>query len=320
MLETKSTGDPDGRPNIPETDPHLLMAIQRALRGITCPIVTPFDDGAVDEPALESLLEHVQTGADAVFPCGTTGEFASLAPDERRRVLEATVDRADVSVVAGAGATSVEETVGSVADAAAAGADAAVIVPPYFHTANTPAGNRRFFEAVADRASLPLLLYNIPQCTGRRIDPETVAAVADHDRIVGLKDSSGDLEYFLSVQRRTPEDFLCLQGYDALLVPALRMGADGGVNALSNALPECFAEAVERAHDDRGVELQREAITPVFEACTEFGFAPAAKAALVHRGVLPTDDVRPPLVAIDDSSALETAVDRALEVAGTERD
>ncbi|MCU4741843.1 dihydrodipicolinate synthase family protein [Natronoglomus mannanivorans] len=293
------------------------MPIQNALRGITCPIVTPFDD-TVDEAALESLLEHVQTGVDAVFPCGTTGEFASLSADERRRVLEATVDCAEVPVVAGAAATSVAKTVEYVADADAAGADAAVIVPPYFHTANAPDGDRQFFEAVADRVSLPLLLYNIPQCTGQRIDPETVAAAADHDRIVGLKDSGGDLEYFLSVQRKVPDEFLCLQGYDALLVPALRMGADGGVNALSNALPDVFAETIERAHDARGARLQREAITPVFEACTEFGFAPAAKAALVHRGVLPTDDVRPPLVPIDDPATLETAVDRALEVADSE--
>lgn len=286
---------------------------------LTCPIVTPFDDeGAVDEDALRDLIDHVETGVDTVFPCGTTGEFASLSRAEQRRVIEVTAERASVPVVAGAAATSVAGTVEAIEDAADAGADAAVVVPPYFHTANAPAGNQAFFERVADRSPLPLLLYNIPQCTGDRIAPGTVAAVADHDRIVGLKDSSGDLSYLLSLQSRVPESFSLLQGYDALLVPALRMGIDGGVNALSNALPELFRETVDRARAERGGALQREAITPVFEACTEYGFAPAAKAALVSRDVIPSDAVRPPLVPIEDPDPVGSTVERALAVGATE--
>ncbi|WP_408959599.1 dihydrodipicolinate synthase family protein [Natrinema sp. 74] len=293
------------------------MDIRDALRGITCPTVTPFDDGSIDESALADLLAHVQAGGvDAVFPCGTTGEFPSLTPDERRRVVAATVERADVPVVAGAAATSVGETVAAIDRAADAGADAAAIVAPYFTTANAPAGNRRFLEAVLDDASLPVLLYNIPQCTGQRIEPETVAAVAEHEAALGLKDSSGDLAYFLSVLRETPDDFLCLQGYDALLVPALRMGADGGINALSNVVPDVLCEALERAEAERGRELQRDAISPLFEACTTHDFAPATKAALAHRGVVPADEVRPPLVPVDDAGteAIGDAVDAALQV------
>ncbi|SEW04028.1 dihydrodipicolinate synthase family protein [Natrinema salifodinae] len=293
--------------------------IRDALRGITCPTVTPFDDGSIDQAALNDLLDHLQAGGiDAVFPCGTTGEFPSLAAEEHRRVVEATVDRADVPVVAGAAATSVEETVAAVDRAADAGADAAAIVAPYFTAANAPAGNRRFFESVLDQASLPVLLYNIPQCTGQRIEPETVAAVAEHERAIGIKDSSGDLAYFLSVLGKTPDEFLCLQGYDALLVPALRMGADGGINALSNVVPEVLREAFERADDERGRKLQAEAISPLFEACTTHGFAPATKTALTHRGVIPSDEVRPPLIAVDDdgSETIGDAVEATLDVAG----
>jgi len=90
-------------------------------------------------------------------------------------------------------------------------------------------------------------------------------------------------------------------GYDALLVPALRMGADGGINALSNVVPAVLREAFERAEDDRGRELQCDAISPLFEACTTHGFAPATKTALTERGIIPTDEVRPPLVAVDDA-------------------
>ncbi len=292
------------------------MAIRDALRGITAPTVTPFDDGAIDEAALTDLLTHLEDGGiDAVFPCGTTGEFPSLTADEQRQVVAATVDRVDVPVVAGAAATSVADTVAAIDRAAAAGADAAAIVAPYFTTANAPDGNRAFFEAVLEEAALPVLLYNIPQCTGRRIEPETVAAVADRDGVLGIKDSSGDLSYFLSVLRATPEEFLCLQGYDALLVPALRMGADGGINALSNVVPEVLGEAFEQADAERGQELQSDAISPLFEACTSHGFAPATKTALAERGVIPSDEVRPPLVGVDDSGtdAIAAALETALE-------
>jgi 4-hydroxy-tetrahydrodipicolinate synthase len=293
------------------------MDIRDALRGITCPTVTPFDDESIDKAALADLLEHLQSGGiDAVFPCGTTGEFPSVTAEEQRRVVEATVERADVPVVAGAAATSVNDTVAAIDRAADAGADAAAIVAPYFTTANAPTGNQRFFEAVLEDASLPVLLYNIPQCTGQCIEPETVAAVATHERAIGIKDSSGDLEYFLSVLAKTPDEFLCLQGYDALLVPALRMGADGGINALSNVVPAVLREAFERAEDDRGRELQCDAISPLFEACTTHGFAPATKTALTERGIIPTDEVRPPLVAVDDAGteAISGALEAALAV------
>ena len=296
------------------------MSLTQSLCGITCPIVTPFDaeTGAVDEGALESLLEHLLAGGiDGLFPCGTTGEFASLSPEERRRVTKLTVEHADgeVPVLAGAAATSVAETLSAIEDAAEVGADAAVVVPPYFHTANDPAGNQRFFEAVADASPLPLLLYNIPACTGAEIAPETLAAVADHETFVGLKDSSGDLEYFLAAMERTPPEFLLLQGYDSLLVPALRMGADGGVNALSNVYPERYGAALAHATDERGRRLQSDVLTPLFEACGEYGFAPATKTALAHRGVIPTDAVRPPLVSVPEEgrAAIAETVDAALE-------
>ncbi len=290
------------------------MDLRDALCGITCPTVTPFDDGAIDDEALDALLEYVEDGGiDAVFPCGTTGEFASLPPADRRRVIERTVDGTDLPVIAGAAATTVKETLDYVSDAAEAGADAAVVVPPYFHSANVPAGNVRFFREIANRASIPLLLYNIPQCSGRPIDPETVATVSSHERIVGIKDSSGDFNYFQTVGRRTPDDFLLLQGFDALLVPALRMGADGGVNALSNVFPDVFRTLFECADAERGRQLQQDVIAPVFDACLEYGFAPTTKAALVHRGVIPSDEVRPPLVPVDDPSDLKATVRRAVE-------
>ncbi|SFB83287.1 4-hydroxy-tetrahydrodipicolinate synthase [Halobiforma haloterrestris] len=296
----------------------MNLRLRRALEGITCPLVTPMDaDGDLDEDALADLVDHLLAGGiDGLFPCGTTGEFASLAPAERRRVVEIVVDRADgeVPVLAGAAATSVSETVDYVDEAADVGADAAVVVPPYFHPSNDPDGVRQFFDRVADETSLPLLLYNIPACTGEPIPLEVVETLAERESCVGLKDSSGDLEYFLSARERTPEEFLLLQGYDALLVPALRTGGDGGINALSNVAPEAYAELSETAGTERGRRLQS-AVSGLFEACDEYGFAPVTKAALAYRGVIPNDAVRPPLVPVpdDDRSRIETAVDTLLE-------
>ncbi|ELZ01527.1 dihydrodipicolinate synthase [Natrialba chahannaoensis JCM 10990] len=293
------------------------MTLRQSLTGITCPIVTPFDEsGVVDERALGDLLEYLLAGdIDGLFPCGTTGEFASLSRDERRRVTEFTVEQADgeVPVLAGAAATSVDDVLTAIEDAAAVGADAAVVTPPYFHTANAPAGNQQFFETIADESSLPLLLYNIPACTGQGIAPETVAALASRDDVLGLKDSSGDLEYFLETMRQAADadsDFLMLQGYDALLVPALRMGADGGVNALSNVAPEAYADLYETATGVRGAELQT-AVADLFDACGEYGFAPATKTALEYHGVIPSAVVRPPLVSVPDDgqAGIERDVD-----------
>jgi len=294
------------------------MNLREELAGITCPIVTPFDDSSeINETALTDLLNHLlENGIDGVFPCGTTGEFASLTPEERRRVHELTVEHVDgeVPVLAGAAATTVEEAVEYAEHAAKIGADAAVVTEPYFHGPNAPAGNQRFFEAVADRSPLPVLLYNIPPCTGGSIALETITALADHENVIGIKDSSGNLEYLLSSIRETPEEFVVLQGYDNLLVPALRMGADGGLNALSNVVPAQYTDLYESYDEDRGAAIQ-DTIAPLFGACASYGFGPATKTALEYRGVIPSDAVRPPLVAVPDDGgeAIGEAVDRLLE-------
>ncbi|ARS88597.1 dihydrodipicolinate synthase family protein [Natrarchaeobaculum aegyptiacum] len=295
------------------------MTLTDALEGITTPLVTPFDPetDAVDERALERLVDHLLANdVDGLFPCGTTGEFASLAPEERRLVHEVVVDRADgaIPVLAGAAATSVSEAVAYAEHAAGIGADAAVVTEPYFHGPNDSEGNRRFLEQVADQSPLPVLLYNIPPCTGGSLALETVSALADHENVVGIKDSSGDLTYMLSIVRESPDDFLVLQGYDALLVPALRMGVDGGLNAGSNVAPATYRELYERADEDHGASIQN-AIAPLFDACAEYGFAPATKTALAHRGVIPSDVVRSPLVPVPDDAHedIEAGVDALLE-------
>ena len=286
---------------------------------IGCPLATPFDgedDGlAVDHDALAALVSHVvDGGVDALVPCGTTGEFASLTPDEQRAVVETTVEAApaDVPVVAGASATSVGEARARVAAAADAGADAAMVLPPYYHTSTKPVGDQRFFDAVAADSPLPIYLYNIPATVGGRIAPETVAAAAAHESVVGIKDSSGDLAHVSGVLAEAPDGFQVYQGFDALLVPAVYTGATGGINALSHLVPGAMTDAVDavRAGDhDRARAIQRERIDALFRFCAKHGFAPAIKVALAAEGVIPSAEVRPPLV-------LPGEADRA-EIVGT---
>jgi 4-hydroxy-tetrahydrodipicolinate synthase len=289
------------------------MTLADALTGISCPTVTPFSGSEIDDASLSALIDHLESnGIDGLVPCGTTGEFASLTREERAHVIERTVENSSVPVIAGAAAPSVEGTRRFVEDAAAAGADAALVTAPYFHTSSGPEGNERFFEAVAEDSALPLVLYNIPQCVGTRIEPETVSSLATHESVVGIKDSSGDLEYLLAVVRATPESFLVTQGYDSLLVPALRMGVDGGINALSNVVPETLSEAVSDPSGERG-DVLHEAIAGLFSAVAPHGFAPGTKAALTHRGVVESASVRPPLSEADDP-AIGEAVDHARSV------
>ena len=281
-----------------------------------CPLITPFDDagtdtdggegeGGIDTEALAGLVDAlVERGLDGLVPCGTTGEFASLSPEEYRLVVETTVDAADgrVPIIAGAAATRIEETLARLETAADAGADAGLVTLPYFHGANAPAGDERFLRAVAADTPLPIYCYNIPACVDREIPPETLERLAAEASISGMKDSSGDFEYFLRVDHRTPEEFACFQGYDSFFVPGLATGSAGGINALTNAIPESFVAAADAAgagEIERAREIQTAEITPLFEHCITHGFAPAAKVAAAARGFLGETTVRPPLVDLD---------------------
>ncbi|MFC7141942.1 dihydrodipicolinate synthase family protein [Halosimplex aquaticum] len=285
---------------------------------VLCPLVTPFDDGAVDHDALATVVNHLaDRGVDGFVPCGTTGEFASLTQEERTEVVETTVEVApsDAPVVAGAAGTAVETVRGRIADVAAAGADAALTVSPYYVTASEPSSNQAFFERVVADSPIPIYLYNIPSVVNEEIAPETVEALAERESVVGLKDTSGDLTHVTDVLDRVPDDFEVLQGFDGQLVPGLYMGMDAGVNSVSHVIPEAVTEAVEstRAGDhDRARGLQRHAVDPLFRCGSQYGFSGATKVMLAHEGLIDDPEVRPPLELPDpdEREEIQSTLDR----------
>jgi 4-hydroxy-tetrahydrodipicolinate synthase len=150
-------------------------------------------------------------------------------------------------------------------------------------------------------APLPVYLYNIPGAVGQTLSAETVATLAESDAVAGLKDSSGDLPYVTSVLNRTPESFTVYQGHDGLFVPSLVLGGDGGVSALSHLLfddLERAGTALESGDVPQASAVQRDVLSPLSEACAEFGFAPTVKALLADRGIIDHATVRPPRDAL----------------------
>lgn len=268
---------------------------------VLTPLVTPFDaDGDLDVAGLESLVQHVAAaGVDGIVPCGTTGEFETLSPQEYRTVVRTATETApeNCRVIVGTAATDVATVHERMAFADDQGADSTLVVPSYYGGQASGAGNEQFFEAVLADASLPVYLYNIPGAVGQKLSVETVAALAQSDAVAGLKDSSGDLPYVTAVMNQTPEEFTVYQGHDGLFVPSLVLGGDGGVSALSHLLfseLERAGTAVANGDMAEARSVQRDILSPLSEACAEYGFAPTVKALLANRGIIEHATVRPP--------------------------
>lgn len=205
------------------------------------PAVTPFnDDYSVDEGGLRRLVEYLinDQGADAIVPCGTTGESPTLSHEEHIRVIQVVVEATDgrVPVIAGAGSNSTREAVELTKAAAELGVDATLQVGPYYNRPSQ-AGIRRHYETIAQGCGLPIVIYNIPARTGRNIEPETVIHLSEVDNIVGLKDASGDVNQAGKILRATRgQGFYVWAGEDALTLPILALGGHGAVAAVAHVM------------------------------------------------------------------------------------
>jgi 4-hydroxy-tetrahydrodipicolinate synthase len=220
------------------------------MQGAMTAIVTPFrPDGSLDLASLESMAKwQVKRGINGLVPCGTTGEGATLDDREKGKVISTVVKAAAgrVPVIAGAGSNSTRATVSAATAAAEAGADALLVVTPYYNKPNR-SGMIAHYEAVVRATDLPVVVYNVPSRTGQNLGADLILRLAAIDRIVAVKEASGDLDQIAAIIEGRPSGFAVLSGDDALTLPALSLGAEGVISVVSNEAPGEMAEMVEAA-------------------------------------------------------------------------
>jgi 4-hydroxy-tetrahydrodipicolinate synthase len=300
-----------------------IRGTRTTLRGAFTALVTPFTaDGALDEAAFERLLEAQLAGGIAgLVPCGTTGESPTLNATERERLIELTVTTAQQAgdprptVLAGTGSNDTAATIAATRRAAELGADAALVVAPYYNRPNQ-AMLAAHYSAVAEDGGLPIVIYNVPSRTASNVEAATLLALAAHPHIVGVKEASGNLDQIAVICRDRPDGFAVLAGDDAWTLPVLALGGDGVVSVASNEVPADLAAmcAAADAGDWTNARQIHERLLPLFRA--NFAGAPnpaPVKAALAAMGLI-ENRLRLPLLALDDVGV--AAMADALRAAG----
>lgn len=283
-------------------------------------LVTPFQDGSVDEAAFRRLIDwQIEQGSSALVPCGTTGEAPTLSNDEQHRLFAITVEQAKgrVPVMAGCGSNDTQTALWHMQEAKALGVDAALMVAPYYNRPSQ-AGLLAHFSYLAEKVDLPIVLYNVPGRTVTDIKPETVIELARRfpERIIGIKDASGDMTRLTAHRMALGEGFAQICGNDDM---ALHYNAGGGVGCISvtaNVAPGLCAEfqAASLAGDMARAHQIDQRLFPLHQALfTDASPAPVKYALSRVLGWI-GEEVRLPLVVCSAES--RRAVDAALEHAG----
>lgn len=266
--------------------------------GAMTALVTPMRDGQVDEAALEALVEwQIAEGIDALVPCGTTGESATLTHEEHARVIRRVVKaaRKRVPVIAGAGSNATAEAIALSKDAREAGADALLQITPYYNRP-TQEGLYLHFRAVAEAVPLPMVLYNVPARTGCDLLPETIARLCELPSVVAVKEAHGTVQRTQQILARVGDRLVLLSGEDAINHPLYAVGARGCISVVSNVAPRLVAAAwdAHAAGDTlRARELHYQSL-PLAEALFSEASPIPSKAALAMMGRI-ENELRLPL-------------------------
>lgn len=228
-------------------------------KGMATAMVTPMTPEGVDYEALGRFIDfQLASGINALVAVGTTGESATLSPEERKKVIAFTIDRVAgrVPVIAGTGTNNTQHAIDYSVSASQAGADALLVVTPYYNKA-TQNGLIAHFTAIADKVDKPIILYNVPSRTGCNLLPATVEKLADHPNIAAIKEASGNMSQVVELFARCGDKIDVYSGEDGLTVPMLAMGGKGTISVLSNVVPQgavamtdaFFAGDVQKAAD-----------------------------------------------------------------------
>ena len=227
--------------------------------GSAVALVTPFSESGVNYTALASLLEfQIENGTDAILVCGTTGEPATMAVAERNKVIEFAVKQVNgrVPVIAGAGGNNTAVSLEASLFAEGAGADALLIVTPYYNKCSQEGLLRHYF-AIADRVKTPIIVYNVPSRTGVNISPTTLERLAEHPNIQAVKEASGNISQIAKIASFVREDFDLYSGNDDQVVPLLSLGGKGVISVAANVIPAQMHDMC-RAYLDGNVSVSAE--------------------------------------------------------------
>lgn len=219
------------------------------IKGTIPALVTPFKDGEVDFSAFKNHIDFViEGGVNGVVPCGTTGESATLDEKEHREVIEKTVEYVNsrVPVIAGTGSNSTKEAVNLSRFAEKAGADALLVITPYYNKPSQQ-GLINHFKTVADSVNLPIIMYNVPSRTGVNLNADTVCTLSEIKNIVGIKEASGNMVQISEIIKNCPDDFVVLSGDDFLTFPILTLGGKGVISVTANVYPSRLVRMVNSA-------------------------------------------------------------------------
>jgi 4-hydroxy-tetrahydrodipicolinate synthase len=283
------------------------------IKGVLPALITPFTkDNEVDEEGLRQNIEFlIEGGVSGIVPCGTTGESATLSMSEHEHVIEIAINCSTIPVVAGTGSNNTIEALELTKSAEDAGADAALLITPYYNKPNDR-GMIAHFKAISHAVDLPIILYNVPSRTGINLKAEVVAELARESNIIGIKEASGNLEQITRIIELTQdEDFVVFSGDDALTLPIMALGGIGVISVVANVAPSLVVSMVKAFQNGKIKEARKLHIelAPLIRAAfLETNPIPIKKA--VELIGLPAGALRLPLASIstDNEKKLRTAL------------
>ncbi len=286
-------------------------------KGLATALVTPFVDGEVDWKAFRNLVRRqVEAGVDFLVPLGSTAETPCLTDAEKVKILEIAREESNgLPIVAGAGSNSLTATVQNMRLLDGHGADAYLIVVPFYNKP-TQEGLYQYFKAVAEETDRQVILYNVPGRTGTNMKTETTLRLAEIPNVTAVKEASGDLAQIIDIKRQAPEGFTVLSGNDDQTLPLMACGADGVISVASNVAPEqmkALTRAVAASDLKEAIRLNN-SLMPLYHACFVESNPIPVKAALSLMGLC-RDEMRLPLLpATGGTRTLLADVLRKLEL------
>ena len=274
--------------------------------GMATAIVTPMHtDGSIDYEALGRFVEfQIGSGINGLVVMGTTGENATIEPEDQKKVIAYTVEKAAgrVPVIAGTGTNNTEHVLANTRNACQVGADAVLVVTPYYNKA-TQNGLITHFTAVADESTLPVILYNVPSRTGCNLLPKTVAKLSEHPNIAAIKEATGSLAQMIEIMHLCGDKIDVYSGEDGLTVPMMAMGAKGTISVLSNVAPRqsvAMTDACLRGDYAAAAKMQCDLLPLINALFSEVNPIPA-KAATAAMG-FGADALRLPLTSMEEQN------------------